>query len=57
MAMFLAHNNKDPEVLVEASYTDNYESTDDILAILRSIYAEQNEHTYNKFSEAYVKVT
>mmetsp|Transcript_4720 Transcript_4720/g.6477 ORF Transcript_4720/g.6477 Transcript_4720/m.6477 type:complete len:329 (-) Transcript_4720:566-1552(-) len=56
MAMFLASNHKEPEVVVEANYVaENYESMDNVLAILRSIYAEQNEHTFNKFSEAYIK--
>ena len=49
----------DPELTVEVNRIDpnsKAEKVREVLDILRFIYSDQNEHNYQKFSEAYMKV-
>lgn len=59
MSSFLRTLREPAELTVEierSNFSESVESVNEVLDILRSIYNEQNEHTFQKFSDAYIKV-
>lgn len=58
MSSLLLHLRDPNELTVDIStFVESTESVSEVLDILRCIYTEQNEHNFQKFSEAYVKVS